>query len=649
MSKPQTPEDIIKFRTLSDPSVSPDGSTVVISVGQADLENDLYISDIWMVDVAKGTSKKFTTSGKDSDPVWSPDGKSILFTSKRGVAKDEKGNELYVIPADGGEAQRLLKRKEGIDSPVWAPDSQKIAYLSSVVNEEKNDVRVIDRIQFWFNGIGWTHNMRKHLFILDLKDHKSSQLTTGDIDVEYARFSHDGKKLAYIASTDDYKPYISDLFVLDTENNQTKKLTESNMEISSLAWSPDDQLIAFNGSKLPSGFASNSHIWLVSSNGASKPREIENVDRNKGNSLNSDVRSKAHGSHNIIWSDDGYIYFLQADGGDVHLYRTKPGDKPAVCVGGNRSVEGYDIKKGVVTIVSMDASHPEELYLVKDDVVRLTDFNRGVREELETIEPLSFSFNASDGENVDGWLLKPKTSQNKYPVILYVHGGPKTAFGSTYIHEFQVYAANGFAVIFMNPRGSDGYSERFADIRGDYGNRDFKDLMEGLDYVIEKFPFIDAERIGIAGGSYGGFMTNWSIGHTNRFKAAVTDRSIANWISFFSTSDIGPHFTNDQIGGDPWKLEQKLLDMSPLRYIQNVTTPLLIIHSQEDYRCWMVEALQMFTGLKYLQKDVELVLFAGENHDLSRGGKPKHRVARLNHYLRWFNKHLKAEQSQSAE
>ncbi len=194
----------------------------------------------------------------------------------------------------------------------------------------------------------------------------------------------------------------------------------------------------------------------------------------------------------------------------------------------------------------------------------------------------------------------------------------------------------------MNPRGSDGYSEKFADIRGRYGTRDYDDLMEGLDYVLKRFPQIDGRRLGVAGGSYGGYMTNWVVGHTDRFKAVVADRSISNWVSMWATSDIGPYFTSDQIGGNPWDAEEKLMSDSPLRYVPNVKTPLLLVHSMEDYRCWMPEAIQFFTSLKMLGKEAELVLFPDENHDLSRVGKPKHRVARLKHYLRWFDKHLKS-------
>jgi dipeptidyl aminopeptidase/acylaminoacyl peptidase len=204
-----------------------------------------------------------------------------------------------------------------------------------------------------------------------------------------------------------------------------------------------------------------------------------------------------------------------------------------------------------------------------------------------------------------------------------------------------VFAAKGYAVLYVNPRGSDSYTEKFADIRGHYAERDYQDLMEAVDYATSHFDFIDSERIGVAGGSYGGYMTNWIVTQTNRFKAAVSDRSISNWWTFWGTSDIGPYFMKDQIGCDPWDDEETTMAKSPIRYVKNVKTPIMFVHSMEDYRCWMVEALQMFTALKYYGKETELVLFPGENHELSRGGKPKHRVLRLESYLRWFDLYLK--------
>ena len=632
------PSDFKLYSMLSEPSFSPDGKSVAFSVKRANFDEDSYDSDVYIADVKGRRCAPFTTGKKDSDPKWSPDGRSIVFVSRRGLKKEEKGNALYVISADGGEAALLRRSEDGIESPQWSPDSKSVYFLSTVKKKSKDDVKVIDRITFWFNGLGFVYDKRKHLFRVDLESRKATQLTSGAFDVSDFAVSHDGRSLAILSSADDLKPYISDLYVADARGKRRRKLTRSNMELSGMAWSPDDRTVALAGDDLPSGFASHSRIWTVDVR-SKKIERVDEVDLNKANGLNSDARAKSHGPGNLVWDRDG-IYYVQAEGGSVSLYRFKPGGTPALVVGGDRSVEGYDVHDGKVAFVAMDSSRLEELFVTTGKERRLTSLNAAVYDQLKIISPQHVKFRASDGEQVEGWVMVPE-SKARVPGILYVHGGPKTAFGHSYLHEFQSFAGAGYAVVYFNPRGSDGYSEKFADIRGRYGTRDYEDLMEGLDYVLKKFPQIDGERLAIAGGSYGGFMTNWAIGHTSRFKAAVTDRSIASWLSFWGTSDIGPHFTRDQVGGDPWNAEEKLLNDSPIRYVTNVSTPLMLVHSMEDYRCWMVEALEFYTALKSLGKEAELVLFPGENHDLSRVGKPKHRVARLGHYIRWFDAHLK--------
>jgi dipeptidyl aminopeptidase/acylaminoacyl peptidase len=637
MPRSVKPSDFVLYSMLSDPSPSPDGKRVAISSKRANLEDDSYDSNIQIVEVATGKTTQFTSGKKDSDPRWSPDGRSILFTSRRDLKKDEKGNALFVISSAGGEARRLRRGEEAVENPRWSPDSKWIYFLSFVAKKAKDDVKVIDRLTFWFNGLGFIYNKRKHLFRISVGGGEPEQLTSGSIDVSDFAVSNDGKSVAFLASTNDLKPYVSDLFVVGPAGKK-RKLTKSAMTLNALAWSPDDKSIAVSGDVLPRGFASHSRIWTVDLK-SGKVKMAEEVDRDKANSLNSDARAKAHGPVNIEWTEDG-IYYPQADGGSVSLYLMKPGEIPRLVVGGERSVEGYSINRGAVSFVAMDDTHLEELYHLKGKERRLTKLNDHVYREVRVLPPEHLSFKASDGESIEGWVLVPR-SRGKVPAVLYVHGGPKTAFGYAYMHEFQAFAGAGYAVVYLNPRGSDGYSEEFADIRGKYGTRDFQDLLEGLDYVLDKHPEIDGTRVAIAGGSYGGFMTNWAIGHTDRFKAAVSDRSIASWISFWGSSDIGPHFGDDQVGGDPWSHEEKLLTDSPLRYVPNIKTPLLLVHSMEDYRCWMAEGIQFFTALKRHRKEVELVLFPGENHDLSRVGKPKHRLSRLGHYIRWFDRHLK--------
>jgi dipeptidyl aminopeptidase/acylaminoacyl peptidase len=642
MARAVQPADLKLYRMISEPSLSPDCRFAAVSFRRANVDEDVYESDVYVVRVDGSGSQRFTTGGRDEDPVWSPDGSQLLFVSKRGFDKEEKGNALYVMGASGGEARMVLRSKGGIESPDWSPDSKSIVYLGGVLDEAKDDVRVVKRIGLWFNGVGFTYNRRKHLFVVDPKRGEPKQITKGEFDVTAFALSHDGRRVAYLGVSDDLKPYIADLFVMNLNTGATQKLTSSNMELSAVTWSPDDRQLALTGDDLPSGFASHEMIWVATLEPPSL-KKVDGVDRNKVNSLNSDVRTKAHAPQHILWDRDG-IYFVQQDGGAAHLYRMKPGKKPELVVGGDRSVEGYDVVDRKVVFVSSDPTHLPELYLNGRKDTALTVLGKEVYQELKFAAPRGFSFKASDGEAVEGWVMLPEGSAGPLPVILYVHGGPKTSFGHAFFHEFQTFVGAGYAVVFLNPRGSDGYSEKFADIRGKYGTRDFQDLMEGLDQAAKSFPQLDLGRAAIAGGSYGGFMANWAVGHTDRFKAAVSDRSISSWVSMWGVSDIGPHFTSDQIGGDPWSSEEKILADSPLRYVPNVKTPVLLVHSMEDYRCPMVEGIQFFTALKKFGKEAELVLFPEENHDLSRVGKPKHRVVRLDQYLRWFALHLSASE-----
>ncbi|HYY48709.1 MAG TPA: S9 family peptidase [Thermoplasmata archaeon] len=637
MVKAVEPEDLTAYTFLSEPSLAPDASFAAISAHRALLDKDEYEGNLWIVALAGGEARQLTTAGKDGAPKVSPDGRRILFTSKRDQGKDDKGNALYVIPVDGGEARLVLRRKEGIEGVAWSPDGRQALFLSNV-GEDEEDVRTIRRINFWFNDKGFIYNVRKHVFVVDLESNEAKPLTQGEFDVTKAAWSHDGRRVAYVAQTEDLRPYIQDLFVLDVASGTTNQLTTHTLEITSVGWSPDDRRLCFLGDDFPRGFASHVHLWAIDADGGAPPERLDSLDRNLSNAVNSDVRMGGVNSE-PKWVDDR-IYFVAAEGGDVHLYRLDVASRQAeLVVGGDRSVESFQVTPKGLVFTAMEGLSPCELYAVDKEVRKLASFNGDVGQRMDLREPERFTFAASDGATIEGWIIRP-AKDGKVPTILYVHGGPKTAFGSGYVHEFQVFAGKGYAVLYVNPRGSDGYSEAFADIRGHYGERDYLDLMEAVDHAIATYPFVDGHRLAVAGGSYGGFMTNWVVTQTNRFKAAVTDRSISSWWTFWGTSDIGPYFGRDQIGVDPWDDEQTTLAKSPLRYVKDVITPLLLVHSFEDYRCWHVEAIQFFTALKYYGKEAEMVLFPKENHDLSRAGKPKHRIARLQAYLRWFDAHL---------
>ncbi|HYC27014.1 MAG TPA: hypothetical protein VEB67_03230, partial [Nitrososphaerales archaeon] len=376
MPKAIEASDFTKYSTLSEPSFSPDGRKVAYSVKRANLEDDLYDSDVYIADVKSGTTAAFTSGKRDLDPRWSPDGRSILFVSRRGLKKDEKGNSLYVIPSEGGEARLVRRSEEGIDGPQWSPDSKSIYYLSFVSKKPKDDVKVIDRLTFWFNGLGFVYNRRKHLFVVDVGTGKVRQLTKGAQDLSEFAISHDGKRAAYLSSSDDIRPYISDAIVMDLARGTKVKVTKSNMELSAVAWSPDDSNLALAGDELPAGFASHTRVWVADLK-SKRLQRAERVDRNKSNALNSDARAKAHGPGNLVWNGEG-IHFLQADGGSVRLYVVKPGESPKLVVGGDRSIEGYDVSESGVAVVSMDSTHLEELVHIGSKERVVSSHNAGV-------------------------------------------------------------------------------------------------------------------------------------------------------------------------------------------------------------------------------------------------------------------------------
>ena len=299
---------------------------------------------------------------------------------------------------------------------------------------------------------------------------------------------------------------------------------------------------------------------------------------------------------------------------------------------------------GNVYFIGLRSLKLQELYSLNEKKEeQMTFFNEWVQKEKTLSIPEKLTFKTDEHVLIEGWVIRPVGFKpgETYPAILNIHGGPKVAYGEVFFHEMQYWANEGYMVFFCNPRGSDGRGDKFADIRGKYGSIDYEDIMRFTDLVLDKYPFIDEDRVGVTGGSYGGFMTNWIIGHTNRFKAAVSQRSISNWISKFGTTDIGYFFVEDQIGSTPWDDLDKLWDHSPLKYADRVVTPTLFIHSEEDYRCWLVEGIQMFTALKYHGVDARLCIFKGENHDLSRSGRPKSRLRRLEEISKWFDKYLK--------
>jgi dipeptidyl aminopeptidase/acylaminoacyl peptidase len=613
-------EDTYKMKLVGDVRLSPDGRKVAFVVARMDKKKDDYLSRIYL---HNGRSRAFTTGDKDSMPRFTPDGKNLVY-----VRKGEKESEIRIISIEGGESKKIATVEKGvIDMKI---DGNYVYFLSPVVKKEEDDVKRITSIPFYFNGKGFIYTASLQIFRVSLKGGKIEKLS--DVEEKISGFDVKNGKVIYAASDDEKEPFMEHLYIL--KDGKGEKLSRRKASISDFAISPNGKEIAAFLSFHEKGFAEHKQLYSLSIEGG----DYELLCKDKfsfGKSLNSDARFG--GGRVMQWLNDKEILFIATYKGTQPIFIYSQG-KCWKFLQGERSVESFSYASGTLVFIAQEMNSPPEVFVKRDKERRITNFNRAFR-ELPKGE--HFSFKASDGGEIEGWILLPG-GKGPFPAILEIHGGPKTSYGHAFMFEFYYLLSQGFAVIFTNPRGSSGYSEEFAlKIRGDFGNRDYKDLMEAVDYVLKNYP-IDEKRLFVTGGSYGGFMTNWVVGHTNRFKAAATQRSISNQLSFWGTSDIGPWFNKDYIGAgkDLWEGFEKYWKMSPLKYAKNIKTPLLIIHSEEDYRCPISEAYQLFYALKMQGIDTKMVLFPKENHDLSRSGKPKHREIRLREIAAWFKEHM---------
>jgi dipeptidyl aminopeptidase/acylaminoacyl peptidase len=641
--RPVKSQDLRKFVFISDPKMSPDGSKVAYVHTTINYKENDYEKHIWLHDVEKKIDHQFTYGlGKDTNPRWSPKGDKLLFLSSG--RNDEKKNDLYVINSDGGEAKLVSSLETGISDPVWNPRGKNILFSSRVWEPEKpeSDVIVVNRIYFKLNGVGLFAGKRIHLFTVNVPDGKPKQITRGEFDVTNYAWSPDGKEIAYVTNKehDQDVSHIKDIYITPAKGGSSQKITKSIHEISKITWSKHG--IAYYGSDFHARGATNTDIWVMNL-GEDAINITEQFDRSLERGIGSDLRMSSPDS-GPIWSPDGSeIYFLTGEVPHSNIYRINRETKKVSQITKSITVDAfsYSMDFSKITYVRITAIEPCELYIEHEKV---TNFNSRHLKNLKVSQPEPYKWNNELGEIIDGWIMKPVDYKKgeKYPAILEIHGGPLGIYGDGIYLEFQLLASSGYVVLYTNPRGSGGYGEDYAaTLNGRYGTVDYRDTLDFIKDAIERFDFIDGNRIGVTGGSYGGYITNWIITQTDLFKAAVTCRSTCNRHSHHGYSDLG--FKHGYSGnmGYPWKDEEKLLEQSPLRFAANVTTPTKFIHSENDLRCPIQQAEEFFVALKEIGVDTELVRFPDENHELSRSGKPKHREERLEHILRWFDKYLK--------
>ena len=660
-----TAEDLYKINIISDVRISPSGDYIVYSQQRVDPRSEKKFSNLWIVPTDGNPPVQFTFGDQlDTQPRWSPGGKTIAFLSNREDSK--KPSQIYLIPARGGES-RLVSNIEGkIECISWSPNGKKILcrirktdseVLELQNHEYKKELGTVSRhykrIFYKYDGDGYLPQERWHIWMIDIKSGRGKQLTDHEIyDDKDPAWSPDGKSIAFMSNHSDdpdLNPDAVDLFMISPSKRKPKLIKTPYGDKSMPSFSPDGHYIAYFGTKGKKNWYKNQGLWIVSATGSGKSVNLtEQYDVHVSPETINDI-----GSPEIMpptWSKDGKrIYFPIVRHGRSELCSIKYDGSDFTSFAGAQGVVGsysFDSKHKKLSYFMGKIGDPGQVYLQKSGSIKekqITNINKKLFSKIDfgTIEEVWIK--GPDQNDLQGWILKPPgfDPSKKYPSILEIHGGPLTQYGEFFMHEFYFLAAAGYVVHFCNPRGGRGYGEEHAKaIWGGWGDADYRDLMTWTNFI-EQQPYISKKRMGVTGGSYGGYMTVWIIGHTDRFKAAVTQRCVSNLVSLWGSSDLNWIFQEVLDDKPPFKDLKKYWQHSPIKYIGNAKTPTLVIHSENDLRCPIEQGEQVFVSLKTLGVDTEMVRFPGEFHGLSRNGRTDRRIVRLNHIRRWFDKYLK--------
>ncbi len=658
-----TDKDLLRINVPTSISISPDEKKVAYTVEWIDAKENKYYANIHLLDIPSGKITQFTHGNQnDSSAVWSPDGATIAFLSSR-----DKKMGIYLMPTTGGAERKLIEIDGSIAGLQWTPNGTKLVLSlryndSHFIEDEKKKkeppvYRHITRLFHKLDGLGHLPQDRFNIYTLDTATAKLYALTKGKkFDNTSPAVSPDGKSVVYVTNRQkdpDLDYLYSDLYVQSINGSKERRIPVPNGPKASPKYSPNGKFIAFIGHDNPEDAwgITNEHVWLVSATNKFKPRDLmPKFDRMAMDQSIADL-SDVHDTQVLFWSGDSKRIFFNSSntGANNTYYIPIGGGRPTQIFKGKCHVKGLSIngKGSVAAIIHADLNNPGEIvtfptqYGGEKKAKKHTELNKWLRTEIQLGNSTDLMFKGYDGTEIQGFLIKPPffNPSKKYPAILEIHGGPRAQYAYTFFHEMQLLAANGYVVFYTTIRGGSGRGETWAAaIEGGWGEIDYQDCMAAADWM-EKQSFINPQRIGVTGGSYGGYMTSWIIGHTHRFKAAVTQRSVVDLVSMTGTSDIG--FTiNREFTGFPWTNPEHYAKYSPITHYQKVKTPILIIHNEQDLRCPLEQAQQMFIKLKLLKKRVEMINFPDEPHGLSRHGRPDRRLARLNWILKWFKKYL---------
>lgn len=658
---PVTREDLYQFHFVSEVSLSPEKEWAAYVVNEADKEENCYNSSVWAVNVKTKENKMLAARGGAKSPLWL-DGETILFASGRDQDKEEAKNSTayYKISLKGGEAlpamtipvkvEKLKKLEKGWLVLATAEEDKEEAEVQECPAEESvyeakegEDYYIYEELPFWFNGKGIRSRKRSALYVFDEEQRTLTRITPKYMDTVSFDVSSDGTKVAYCGPVyDSIMPRTCGLCLYDSKSGENRQLVAEDLyDVNHICFMGNGRIFYTGSTYERVGRHPRYYVFDLETG---ETRQLPCCDSSIGNIVGSDA--KFGGGKSMVYCEKSdTLYLLQTLWGQCRLMAM---DSEGCITQVSReagAVTGIDGDSSRIVMTAMRGQHLAEVYTLCPEDGReekLTGLNDEYLKKHNVSVPERICYSSKNGYEMEGFVIKPADYEpgKKYPAVLEIHGGPKTASGDIFFHEYQCLASDGYFVIYCNPRGSDGRGEAFADITEVFGKDDFEDLLEFTDQALSRCPDIDGGRVGICGGSYGGFMCNWMVGHTDRYAAAVSQRSISNYLTKCLYTDIGYYANRLQMGAYPWEDFSKVWSMSPLSGAVNARTPLLLLQSDEDYRCWMGDAVQMFSAVKRQGTDARLVLFHGENHELSRSGKPANRMTRMKELEQWFEKYL---------